>query len=45
MSSTAEKYKGYYDKGFWNITMLANMVEKGKITAEEYEEITGEAYE
>lgn len=39
MSKTAEKYKEYYETGKWNKTMLANMVSKGKITQEEYEEI------
>lgn len=29
----------------WNIEMVRNLVEKGRISEEEYEEITGEAYE
>jgi len=44
-SKNFEKYKRYYDSGLWNKTMLYNIVGKGKITPEEYEEITGEAYE
>jgi hypothetical protein len=39
-----EKIKGYYP-AFWNIEMVRNAVKKGKITAEEFEEITGEKYE
>ena len=38
------KVKGYYDSGLWNKTMVRNAVVKGWITAEEYEEITGEVY-
>lgn len=46
MSNSAkfELIKGYYDAGLWNKTMVRNMVAKGKITAEEYTTITGEAY-
>lgn len=40
-----EKVKSYYDKGLWTTEMVANAVVKGWITAEEYEEITGEPYE
>jgi len=40
-----QKIKEYYDKGLWNITMVRNAVIKGKITEEEYEQITGEKYE
>ena len=43
-SKDFEKYKRYYDSGFWNKAMLRNVVRKGKLTPEEYEEITGEAY-
>lgn len=28
----------------WNIEMLRNLVVKGRITAEQFEEITGEPY-
>ena len=38
------KVKNYYDRGLWNKTMVANAVVKEWITAEEYEEITGEVY-
>ena len=43
-SRNFEKYKGYYDHGFWNAKMLKNAVIKKAITADEFEEITGEAY-
>ena len=41
---TYEKIKEYYDKGLWNKTMVRNAVIKGKITASQYREITGEDY-
>ena len=44
-SAKFEKVKGYYDNGFWSKTKAHNAVSKGWITAAEYEEITGEAYE
>lgn len=44
-SKNFDKYKGWYESGLWNRGMLYNIVGKGKITAEEYEEITGEAFE
>lgn len=34
--------KSNYDKGLWNKAMLENLVTLGRITQEEYEEITGE---
>ena len=40
-----EKIRKYYAAGSWNKTMVRNAVRKGKITAEEYQEITGEVYE
>lgn len=43
-SKMFEKIKKYYDDGLWNKEMVRNAVIKGKITAEEYEEITGEPY-
>ena len=39
------KVKKYYDDGKWSKKMVYNAVEKGWITAAEYEEITGEPYE
>lgn len=45
MSNYAQKVKRYYDNGFWTISMVANAVVKGKITAAEFEEITGIPYE
>lgn len=41
---TYEKIKDYYDRGLWNKTMVRNAVIKGKITQEQYTEITGESY-
>ena len=44
MSKAYEMAKEYYpDK--WNKEMLKNLVAKGRLTAEEYREITGEEYE
>ena len=43
-SKMYERVKKYYDKGLWKIEAVALAVEKGWITAEEYEEITGEPY-
>lgn len=40
-----EKIKRYYEAGAWNRQMVRNAVVKRKITAEEYETITGEKYE
>lgn len=40
-----ELVKSYYDSGFWKKKAVKNAVGKGWITAEEYEEITGEIYE
>jgi hypothetical protein len=33
-----------YEMGLWDIERVKNAVIKGKITAEQYEEITGEEY-
>ncbi len=39
-----DRIKDFYDRGLWTKEMVRNAVVKGKITAEEYELITGEAY-
>ena len=39
-----EKIKQYYSDGLWTKEWVRNAVVKGKITAEEYELIVGEAY-
>ena len=39
------KVKKWYEWGLWTKAMVANAVAKGNITAEEYKEITGAAYE
>lgn len=44
-SKNFEKFKAYYDNGLWSKEKLHNVVgKKTGITAEEYEEITGEPY-
>lgn len=40
-----EKIKKWYDSGMWTKKMVRNAVLKGKITEEEYTEITGEVFE
>lgn len=39
-----DKIKKYYDAGYYKKKHVAAFVTKGKITAEQYAEITGEAY-
>jgi hypothetical protein len=36
--------KRNYERGLWNKQMIKIVVQKGVITAEQYEEITGEEY-
>ena len=43
-STKFNKVKNYYDHGLWNETRVANAVVKEWITADEYEEITGNPY-
>lgn len=45
MSRMFEKIKAYYDSQLWSKERVRNVVDKGALTPEEYEEITGEAYE
>lgn len=42
---TYETIKRNYDRKLWNKQMVAMAVTKGVITAEQYVDITGEAYE
>ncbi len=44
-SSKYEKVRKYYRDGLWTLDRVRNAVAKGWITAEEFEEITGEIYE
>jgi len=44
MSDNFERIKGYYDAGFYTKKMLRRLVKAGVITADEYQQITGEAY-
>ncbi len=41
---TYDKVKDYYDRKLWNITRVRNAVIVGVITAEQFQEITGEEY-
>lgn len=43
-SSNFEKVKRYYNNKYWRPSAIADAVECGWITAEEYAEITGETY-
>lgn len=44
-SKQFERIKELYDTGEWGKKWVKNAVVKGKITADEYREITGEDYE
>lgn len=39
-----EKVKRYYDSGLWSEERVRNVTEKGAITVEEFEKITGKSY-
>lgn len=39
-----EKIKKWYESGMWTKKMVRNAVIKGKITEDEYTEITGKEY-
>lgn len=41
---TFEKIKYYYDNNYWTKEMVGNAVVKGKITSDQYKEITNEDY-
>ena len=43
--SDFDRIKDLYERGLWTKTWVRNAVVKGKITAAEYELITGEVYE
>lgn len=40
-----EKIAKWYKQGLWTKTMVKNAVKKGVLTAGDYTEIAGEAYE
>lgn len=42
--TTREMALRNYARGLWTDDMLAKLTEKGRLTAGEFEEITGEAY-
>lgn len=39
-----EKIAKWYKQGLWTKTMVKNAVKKGILSAQDYEEITGEKY-
>lgn len=39
-----DKVKRFYDMGLYSRVQVAQFVRKGKLTAKEYKEITGEKY-
>lgn len=39
-----QKVKRFYDLGLYTKVQVVQFVRKGKLTAEQYEEITGEVY-
>ena len=41
---TYEMVKRNFDRKLWNAAMIRKAVEKGVITSEQFETITGEAY-
>ena len=42
MSRIYKMAKKYYEKGLWTAADLQRLVEEGKLTQEEYDEIVGE---
>jgi len=42
---TIDKYKKYYESGFYTKKMLKLLVKREIITKDEYQEITGEEYD
>lgn len=44
-SNNYEKVKRYYDMKMWNETRVRNAVKMNWITEDEFQEITGKAYE
>ena len=42
MSRIYKMAKKYYDKGLWTEADLQKLVDEGKLTQEEYDEIVGE---
>ncbi len=44
MREFAEKVKSWYELGMWSEARVKNAVQKGAISAEEYEAITGKEY-
>lgn len=42
--TTKEMAQKNYDRGLWTKEMIAALVKKGALTADDYKEITGEDY-
>lgn len=42
--SLYERVKNYYDAGYYTKRMVGDFVRKGKLTPEQYQEITGEPF-
>lgn len=42
--TTKDIAKKNFDRGLWSVEMLVKLVNKGKLTSTEYEEIVGSAY-
>ncbi|MBP3872410.1 MAG: XkdX family protein [Oscillospiraceae bacterium] len=42
--SKKDKYAKWYRSGFWSKQMLINVVRKGALTQEDYEDIVGEPF-
>ena len=42
--TTKDIAKKNFDRGLWSVEMLVKLVNKGKLTSSEYEEIVGSAY-
>lgn len=45
MSKDFEKFKRYYNSKLWNEERLRNIVNVGKITKKEFEQIVGKKFE
>ncbi len=45
MSKNYNKIKKFYERGLYSNEQIAQFVEKRQLTAEEYELITGEAFQ
>lgn len=44
MSKRIKRYKEYYEAGFWTLDAVIVLLKNGKITPDEFKDITGEGY-